>query len=343
MKFQALFLAVYTQTTGATSISEVCQSLFQTLQSDKHLQATDQNYFGPLYPPFQWERQKGIYDSSVHLNFHGKLNPIRGFYSFPDDNMFVTANVLEQLFEAADYSNSIVKMDSSLMGNAINAILTHRDKNDRDFGTIYNFWNQVQGDDGHWRAGSANIANPLGQLNSSAVNIVDFLTRFPKMPADTLSTIKTVIPLVVQIFQIPADADDTGVVLALRSKSSVMKSAIPDTEALALDAYVRYAYQPFADDWKLATIDPRTYYWMRPFLESLDSSDKEIRFVSTWFQSLKDIPSQKSYQKMPFGVRSLTQSFPRCLIYILLMLPPGEQCGHFRDYKLVEWNNEHSF
>lgn len=310
MKLFSLVPVVYALSVGATSISQVCNSLFQTLQSDKHLQGKDQTYVGPLYPPFQWERQKGIYDSNVHLNFHGKLNPIRGLYSFPDDNMFVTANVLEQLFEAASYNHSAVKMDDSStsrsVANAINAIIAHRDKNDREFGTIFNFWNQVQGDDGQWRAGSANIANPLGQLNSSAVNIVDFLTRFPKMPADALSTIKTVIPLVVQIFQIPADADDTGVVLALRSKSSVLKDAIPDKDALALDAYVRYAYQPFADDWKKATIDPRTYYWMRPFLEGLDSSDKEIRFISTWFQSVKDISSQKSYQKMPFGVSNLS-------------------------------------
>ena len=66
--------------------------------------------------------------------------------------------------------------------------------------------------------------------------------------------------------------------LALGGLLQSLQVAVPQSHSLwsqapwnaspagLMDRYVRYAYRPFSPDWNQNTIDPRTYYWIRPFL-----------------------------------------------------------------------------
>lgn len=84
------------------------------------------NYFPrKSYPPLQWSRQKGIFDSFVHLNFHGQapaMPLLRNVYHFPDDNAFVTMFVLEALLDIAMFNRTNLPVAQNVINNGVHAV-----------------------------------------------------------------------------------------------------------------------------------------------------------------------------------------------------------------------------
>lgn len=93
-------------------------------------------------------------------------------------------------------------------------------------------------------------------------------------------------------FVIPADFDDTFVNLGLGTILKEMSDEFPESYALwkkentnitsILDALKRYAYRPTSKDQRVNTIDPRTYFYIRRFLEDSASNGEDIALVPTW-------------------------------------------------------------
>ena len=91
---------------------------------------------------------------------------------------------------------------------------------------------------------------------------------------------------------IPPDFDDTFVNLGLGSLLTDIKQDFPETHAQWLsqntnitsiyDALKRYAYRPMSSNNAINTIDCRTYFYLRFFLEKAKANNEDIALVSTW-------------------------------------------------------------
>jgi hypothetical protein len=124
-------------------------------------------------------------------------------------------------------------------------------------------------------------------------------------------------------FGIPPDSDDTGCNLALGWQVGQLREKYPgayqlwnqinsDSSGTILKLFLKYAYYPFSNEYPRNAIDPRTYVWIRGFLEEeqnqFRSSRSEAALITTWFQSTDEVPHQRTYQRMPFSVNNVDAS-----------------------------------
>lgn len=99
------------------------------------------------------------------------------------------------------------------------------------------------------------------------------------------------------VFQIPPDFDDTSVNLGL---GSLLKDFITDFSSSAalwqsrnsnlssiFTSLKHYAYKPTTNDTRVNTIDTRTYFYMRRFLEDVNAKKKSLSLVTTWVRRLE--------------------------------------------------------
>lgn len=104
------------------SLESVIARLLFAIQNAQAFETVD---YAPRnsYPPLKhWYRQRGIYDSFVHLNFHGEFpsrSLLRNGYRFPDDNAFVTLFITHALLETAEL---VPDAPAILNGSLLNAI-----------------------------------------------------------------------------------------------------------------------------------------------------------------------------------------------------------------------------
>ena len=112
------------------------------------------------------------------------------------------------------------------------------------------------------------------------------------------------------------------------------KSILPDSEAVAFDVYLKYAYRPFSSDKDSNTIDPRTFLWIRDFLKIKIQENATVVLPSTWFQSLSEMKEQKFYQRMPNSVNNIDGNVvvnSLFGIFSLLMNDPIKYGAKFND------------
>ena len=93
-------------------------------------------------------------------------------------------------------------------------------------------------------------------------------------------------------FMIPPDFDDTFVNIGLGALLSEMKEDFPDTHAQWIsqntnitsvyDALKKYAYRPMSNKSAINSIDCRTYFYLRFFLEEAMNKKEDIALVPTW-------------------------------------------------------------
>ena len=98
------------------------------------------------------------------------------------------------------------------------------------------------------------------------------------------------------VFKIPPDFDDTTVNLGLGSllKDNIVEfpyaTAIWESKnsnlSSVFNALKHYAYRPLSGDKRVNTIDTRTYFYMRKFLEKAQEEGKDVSLVSTWVRIL---------------------------------------------------------
>ena len=94
------------------------------------------------------------------------------------------------------------------------------------------------------------------------------------------------------VFQIPPDFDDTSVNLGLGSLLKDFIVDFPTSSALwqsrnsnlssIFTSMKHYAYKPTTNDTRVNTIDTRTYFYMRRFLEDVKAKNKSLSLVTTW-------------------------------------------------------------
>ena len=127
-------------------------------------------------------------------------------------------------------------------------------------------------------------------------------------------------------FKIPADFDDTfvnigfgsllakygvissGPYQAWRSKNSKFVQAF---EALKL-----YAYRPLSGNIDSDLIDPRTFYYLREYLYSVQDNNQPAAFVVTWVQNMtEDRVNFKKNYRMPFNVNNIDLTVAANTIY----------------------------
>ena len=104
-------------------------------------------------------------------------------------------------------------------------------------------------------------------------------------------------------FLIPPDFDDTFVNLGLGSLLQELQADFPDAHAQwraqntnvtsVFDALKKYAYRPMSGDKAVNTIDPRTYFYIRYFLEEAEQRGENISLVPTWVRMTPIMSSLK--------------------------------------------------
>ena len=243
----------------------------------------------------------------------------RNLYHFPDSNGFVSMFVVDALLES--YELGAIEDTNDLeiaIQSAVKSILSHRDINTTPGSSIFTFWNQAL-KNGTGVSDPPNISIPVGEIGSALDFITEGLDKLGlKDAAKVLEALAKFPNTLLNVFRIPADFDDSGCGIALGArikKSNAFPSAktlwnsqISSLDAI-LDAAVKYAYYPFAND-DSALIDPRTYFWMRDFLHSeSNSGNTNLALVPTWLQNLSESKklSPKGI-KAPFNVNNVDAS-----------------------------------
>ncbi|KAJ5077229.1 hypothetical protein M0811_00549 [Anaeramoeba ignava] len=282
-----------------------------------------------IHFPFEWEKQKGIYESWVHLNAHGNIfmQTIRNDLKFFDDNFFVTAWINQILLEANKIGK--IQLDKDQLLNGVLVDDTYLDHNSPGV-PIINFWPERLVD-GKWMSYPINLVVPTEDEESFG-NAIHKLLDF--LGLDSLW--KYIEPYIsfaseaLAAFHIPPDADDTSVNLAMGCLLYENKDKFPDAFnawwssnkniSRIMDYIIQYAYYPLMNDNNLDVIDSRTYYFMHEFLESGVVKDKSFGLVATWL--MNQITSKNGYpnEAMPFNMNNVDASVCSNFIYGLSQL-----------------------
>jgi len=115
-------------------------------------------------------------------------------------------------------------------------------------------------------------------------------------------------------FNMPPDTDDTGLALCLGASLKKSSEKFPDAAHLwdknnhrfseILKMIKHYAYRPFSENKDSNIIDPRTYYWMREYLQKQDKSNG--LFITTWLQNVYEGRQfGNRFSKMPLNTNNV--------------------------------------
>ncbi|EGG16616.1 hypothetical protein DFA_07594 [Cavenderia fasciculata] len=215
-----------------------------------------------------------------------------------------------------------VNISNDLMESAVEAILSYKDHNRPDGSGIYTFWpqiyNQTKGIYTIFPVNLLNLMNTFGSFENAVDKVAQLfkwhgILEDMKLIAQMMDTFKVA-------FEIPPDSDDSGVNLALGYQLSTIKHMYPQTyqtwqlanpnTSNVFSTYLEYAYRPFTNESSDSnSIDPRSYFMMHEFLESL-SSDLQDSFLlpTTWMMSISEQKQTFPYLQMPFNVNNIDLS-----------------------------------
>ncbi|XP_061196590.1 uncharacterized protein LOC133204863 [Saccostrea echinata] len=288
------------QVMGASNITTTISNLFKKLQD---MQATRYN---PGIPPLIWTKFSGVYESDVKMYFHGAPEDSALRYSFGvfDNNMFATAWVTTCLIEAHKYGKA-PKPTTQMLDLAINFIMDHRNKNAKYNNSIMAFWPQLY--DETYKDYTSTPVNLLGLFNTTY--LIDWDPIYKELDSLGLQHVTETIKHLLErrdgyrhVFHIPPDFDDTSVNLGLGSLLKEYITDFPDSSVLwqtqnsnlssIFNALKHYAYKPTTNDSRVNTIDTRTYFYMRRFLQSAKSERKPVALITTWIQDFNDLKTE---------------------------------------------------
>ncbi|CAI9741459.1 Hypothetical predicted protein [Octopus vulgaris] len=292
------------------TIEEVVENIY-TYQAKRDSQT---------FLPFKWSHTKGIYESDVKLYFHGKpiMTYARDLFAVYDVNMFATTWINLALLEAYNF-NKIAKPSAKNLEQSLEAISQFSDHNVDYSNSLMCFWPQEFNETTQiWESTPRNLIQLFKFADILPWNFIEDvldvigLHNFEEKIKDLLDMKKTLI----QAFHIPPDFDDTFVNLALGAILTEMKADFPEQHKTWLqhntnitsifDALKKYAYRPFSGDEAVNSIDPRTYFYLRHFLEDAANKGRDVALVSTWVQNINE--SRKLVAKgvaMPFNVNNV--------------------------------------
>jgi hypothetical protein len=271
----------------------------------------------------------GLFPSSISVghfimpmnraNFSGGV--LLPFLYLPDSNMFVTVQVLECLLETDRLG--VVEIDDEVVLEAVEAVLDHRDRNQADNAPVYCFYSQERLDDGSWRQHPVNIRRLAGYVSTFGPPAYRAGQWIGLTPAnEEVFKAPDIRDLVVRgdprgflnRFNMPPDADDTGLALTLGVALGKGKHRVPEAHSTwansneglqpVMEALKKYAYRPDSDDAGASVIDPRTYFWLHRWIEN--DRIAEPALITTWMQHVYEgPPSDDRRSKMPLNVNNV--------------------------------------
>eukprot|EP00058_Branchiostoma_floridae_P009045 XP_002594533.1 hypothetical protein BRAFLDRAFT_87756 [Branchiostoma floridae] len=246
-------------------------------------------------PGRSWARQLGLYASEVRLNFHGppEMSLLRdvGLY---DNNAFATLWIVTCLLESHTYGTAPAP-DPNRLQLAVDAINTFHSKNLPGEAAM-DFWPQVYNKtSGVWVQSPENLLQVI-QLSENDFPWNTIKTILLDLGLHDLwndvVTMQELMKDVSNAYRIPPDFDDSSLNLGLGTQLLQLKDSFPlayqswasnNTDLQSLQNHLKsYAYRPLSKDNNANTIDPRTYYYMRPFLEKAAKTGDQIALVTTW-------------------------------------------------------------
>lgn len=273
------------------------------------------------------EARRGLFPSWIRLGhfFHGDFaRPVTElfdrFLNVRDGNMFVTAGVLLALLEGEERGGA--SPSDGMIAEACDALLLHRDRNRSVGQPFYVFWEQIPVD-GFWRQHPCNLATGLSYLVLALRPLMDFCAYL----GFDLQSFKALQSHDIQLFlstgdpsgllgrcNMPPDMDDSGLALSLtaallrqkerrREPARRWDEANRDLTSL-LERAAEVAYAPDGDDRRVDLVDPRSYHWIRPFLDGPDGRDPLL--CTTWLQHAYEGEHFGTLRtKMPFYVNNV--------------------------------------
>ncbi|KAK3105355.1 hypothetical protein FSP39_023292 [Pinctada imbricata] len=303
--FVFVLLIVHTEGKGhlknKDDIRDTVQKLFDTI---RNMQATRDTV---AIPPFKYAEFRGVYESDVKLYFHGSPveSAMRYGFGIWDNNMFATAWVTSCLLEAYHYGNAPKPSEEQIMMSIEFMYKNYHNKNLNYTNSIMAFWPQLY-DEGY-QAYVSTPVNLLAMFNSTY--LIDWDTVYQELDKAGLTEIATTIQHLLRtregyahVFHIPPDFDDTSVNLGLGSLLKDLITEFPQSSVLwqsknsnlssVFNGLKHYAYRPNGGDRRVNTIDTRTYFYMRRFLENATMENKSVALVTTWVQDLVDIKTE---------------------------------------------------
>ncbi|XP_076463625.1 uncharacterized protein LOC143295856 isoform X2 [Babylonia areolata] len=296
----------------------------------KRIQESQVQTDRPYRFPMTWQQDKGVYPSDVKLNLAGEpqLALVRDYMSVFDNNMFATTWITICLLETHLYGRGPRPSDSQLT-MALEAVGQYHDKNLGYNNSIMNFWPQVYNQTtGMWESTPTNLLKAFHVFDVVPVRVLEEVLKVLGMGdlEHFLESVLSMRSIFERAFHIPPDFDDTFVNLGLGALLKDLDQEFPEALDLwtsqnsnltsALDALKRYAYRPFSQDQNVNTIDTRTYYYIRHFLEEAQARNEDIALVPTWVQNLDEV--RRNYYRgvaMPFQMNNVDVTVSANAIY----------------------------
>nr|KAG5712874.1 hypothetical protein BaRGS_007471 [Batillaria attramentaria] len=226
---------------------------------------------------------------------------------------------------------------------SIDAIAQHTDRNREYNNSVMAFWPQAyEKNASRWVSTPANLLNAFEVFTDLPWDQIDKVLEYLGLK-DVEDFIKHIIASrsgYTRAFHIPPDFDDTFVNLGLGALLTDLGPELP--EALSrwrhhntnltsvLDALKSYAYRPFSQDKNVNTIDPRTYYYIRHFLDYAKNQSLDVALVPTWIQNIEE--ARENFDRdvvMPFQVNNVDVTVAANAVYGITasvlsgLLPPS--------------------
>ncbi|KAK6985584.1 hypothetical protein BgiMline_015171 [Biomphalaria glabrata] len=257
----------------------------------------------PYVPLKEWHRAKGVYSSGVKLNFNGALDmaEARRLFDVFDNNMFVTSWVTSTLLEAVKYGGTPAPSNEQLT-LAIQAFSKYHDKNQQYNTSTMSFWPLVFNSTlNYWSCAPDNLVATFDITDELPMNVIEALLKVLGMEnlVDEIEFLLRDKDMYLRAFHIPPDFDDTFINLGLGALLFEQRKLLPEAWSLwqsqnmnltsVFDALKKYAYRPFSSDPNVNTIDPRTYFYIRKFLDKAKADGGDIALVTTWIQSIEEL------------------------------------------------------
>ncbi|KAL5016712.1 hypothetical protein ScPMuIL_006301 [Solemya velum] len=118
------------------------------------------------------------------------------------------------------------------------------------------------------------------------------------------------------LFDVPADFDCTFMNIGMGSLLVDMSTEFPESSSFWTNRYdnltfvfselKRVAYRPFSSEENVNTIDTRSFFYMRQFLQEADSNGNDLTLIPTWVQNLDDIRIYGGKgNEMPFNINNV--------------------------------------
>ena len=286
-------------------------------------------------PPFKWAEKRGLFRSDIRINVFG--NPVAHevrsgeITAIFDNDMFSTGWIITTLLESVLYGKGSIFFDAERLQIALESIGAFNNKNDNNYAhsLIRTFWPQIFNSTNNiWQQQPDNIRNVA--LNIEHIpwdsiekilsilqfkNLIEYAEDFRRLGSESIKA-----------FCIPPDFDDTYLNLGLGATLYKLRNVYPvsyeswiknntDIQHL-IEVTNKYAYKPFSSDPNENTIDPRTFYFARGFIQQAFKENRPLSLITTWIQNIDEQRKLKDKSvSMPFSINNVDVTVSANTVY----------------------------